>query len=364
VSLSRTVQLLIWAVLLSACASSNLDRRYLDATLDQPLELPPDLSQQDTRSNFDLPEAFSGDDPNERGKVPVLAQVESLRLQGSSGFYWLEVDASVGDLYQHIKNFWASEGYGLVVDEPIIGTMQTEWIYKEEGRDQSEQSWWETLFSSKDLSASQDQFRTRIERDESSQLSRVYITHRGTEYVHEISVGNRDVDTGSKNEWQFRQPEPELEVEMLSRLMIYLGLQQQAVDEQVARVKLFKPRASLQLDAEEQSPFILIKDSYQIAWNRVYHVLQRMNFEIKTASFQSGFSGEGVIIVEVDVVKDVDKGFFAFSAADERETRQFTLVLSEESASVTRLVIEDEGGNFDTSVAGGEFVSLLYENIK
>ena len=68
-----------------------------------------------------------------RNKVPVLARVESLQLQGSPDFYWLSVDEPVENLYQQVKNFWAFEGFGLIVDEPVIGIMETEWVYKEEG---------------------------------------------------------------------------------------------------------------------------------------------------------------------------------------------------------------------------------------
>ena len=360
----RAVFLLILTALLSACGSSSSDGRYLDASLGEPLALPPDLSLQDNQSGFDLPQAFSGDDSTDRGKVPVLARVNSLQLQGSAGLYWLEADASAEDLYRLIKNFWASEGYGLVMDEPVIGIMQTEWIYREDGRDKNTGSWFSNLFSGDDLSARQDQFRTRIERGSSNQRSRVYIAHRGTEYVHEIQVGDRDAPPETGNEWGFRAPDPELEVEMLSRLMVYLGLEQQAVNDQVASVALFKPRASMELDASEQSPFILIKDPYQIAWNRVYHLLERLNYDIRSSDFKSPLSGEGVIMVGVDVVKNAKKGFFDFTSTTERETRLFALVLSEETNNVSRLIIEDEKGNFDTSPSGGEFISQLYEYLK
>ena len=360
-----TALLLTGLALLTACSSSDLDRRYLDTALDEPLELPPDLERAESGSVFDLPQVFAGDDPNNRDQVPVLARVESLKLAGSPGVYWLESDIPVSDLYQHIKNFWASEGYRLVIDEPAIGVMQTEWIYREIGREQAAESWWESLFETDDLSAVQDQYRTRLERDPSGIGSRVYLVHRGTEYVDEIQVGTRDDDDSSDNEWTVRRSDPELEIEMLSRLMIYLGLQQTAIDNQLTDVSLFKPRARLEVDVEEQSPFIILFDAYQIAWNRVYNVLQRMNLEIDVAEFQSGLTGEGVFVVKMGVVEEAeDEGFFSFLSSDESSQREFTVVLSEESHIQTRLIIEDEGGNFDTSEAGGELVNQLFQELK
>ena len=349
--------------LLAACSNSELDRRYLDTALDEPLELPPDLSRAETASAFDLPQAFAGDDPSRRDEVPVLARVDSLQLGGSPGVYWLDTGIPAADLYQHVKNFWAAEGYRLVVDEPAIGILQTEWIYKEIGRESPADSWWENLFSTDDLSAIQDQFRTRVERSADGSGSRVYMVHRGTEYVDEVVLGDSN-DLEGANEWQVRRSDPELEIEMLSRLMIYLGVQQSEIDSQVADVSLFKPRAKLEVDLEEQSQFLILFDSYQIAWNRVFNVLQRMNYEIKVADFDSGLLNEGVFIINVDVVKDVERGFFSFGDSEDREQREFTLVLTEESHIQTRLILEDEGGNFDTSAAGSEFAELLFEELR
>ena len=353
-------------IFLTACGSSGSDRHYSDTTLGKPLEMPPDLSRFEGESSFDLPAGISGDSESSPDKVPVLARVESLQLQGSPGFYWLSVDEPVENLYQLVKNFWAFEGFGLTVDEPVIGIMETEWIYKEEGALPKNNSWWDSLFATEDLSASQDQFRTRIERDQNGASNNyVYITHRGTEYVHEFRADDRDDFDSTDSEWGFRRPEPQLEVEMLSRLMIFLGLQQESVAAQFAQPQLFKLRASLQVDAEEKSPYLFMMDPYQIAWNRLNHVLQRLNFEIVTSEFKSGLSGEGVFIVKSDVVETVeDGGFFGIGSSEKNISRNFILVVSEENHELTRVIIEDEKGNYDTTPEAAEFLSILFEQVK
>ena len=328
--------------------------------------MPPDLSRFEGESSFDLPEGITGDSESAAEKVPVLARVESLQLQGSPGFYWLSVDEPVENLYQQVKNFWAFEGFGLTVDEPVIGIMETEWVYKEEGAFPENDSWWYRLFAEEDLSASQDQFRTRIERDQSGgSNNRIYITHRGTEYVYEFKAGDRDDLNSADDDWSFRRPEPQLEIEMLSRLMIYLGLNKESVAAQFEQPRLFKPRASLELDAEEKSPYLLMRDPYQIAWNRLNHVLQRLNFEILSSEFKSGLSGEGVFLVKSRVVETVkSEGFFGIGASEKTISRRFILVVSEENHEVTRVIIEDEKGNFDTTPEASEFLELLFEQIK
>ncbi|MCP4331098.1 MAG: outer membrane protein assembly factor BamC [Gammaproteobacteria bacterium] len=361
----RKALLMVALVLLAACGG-GLDKRYLDVTMNKPLELPPDLSEFETRSSFDLPGTIAGEGQAEAGKVPVLAKVDSVKLESSADLYWLSVDETVEELYQAVKNFWSSEGYGLVTDEPIIGIMETEWIYTEEGGDQESDSWWASLFDSEDLSATQDQFRTRLERDGSGQGSRIYITHRGSEYVHEFQVGETDTEgeADTDNEWRHRESDSELEVEMLSRLMIYLGLHQDAVDGQVERVGLYSPRASLLVDADEKSPYLILKDPYHIAWNRVYHVIERLNLEIDNSEFKSGLSGEGAIYVKSKVIATKsDGGFFSLGTTQDETMRDFVLVLSEETHEFTRVIIENEKGEFDTSPEGAKFLELLLEQL-
>jgi len=362
----RAAASLLLAILLTACAN-ELDRRYLDASLNQKLELPPDMIESGDTSNFELPATLSGDDQTAPGKVPVLAKVDSLKLERNGDMYWLVVEKPVDDLYRLVKNFWGEQGYRLVVDEPVIGLMQTEWVYTEEGGEQS-QGWLQKLFGSNNLAATQDQFRTRIERGPDGK-NRVYIAHRGTEYEHvfDPSDTGRNVSTSvnNKDQWQHRQPDPELEVEMLSRLMVYLGVQEAEVDKQVANLKLYSPQAFLHIDSAESSPYLIISSPYQIAWNRVVHELDRLNFEIEKKEFKSGFSGDGVIFVKTLVKQKADDGgFFSFKPSSDTREREVVLVLSEESHASTRVDIENSAGDRDTSPEASEFITLLYRQLR
>ena len=351
-------------VLLAAC---NTGVSYQDSTLGPSLELPPDLAGSQAESKFELPAAFSGDDETEaRDKIPVLAKVESIQLEGNGDMYWLRVDEPVENLYQLVKNFWAAEGYRLDMDEPIIGIMQTEWIYQDEGAEEKSASWLEGLFTEEDYSASQDQYTVRIERDDISNLNRIYIAHRGTEYNYVLTTdGGPHDDERSDTEWTFRQPEPELEIQMLSRLMVYLGLHEEEAARQGANVKLFKPRAVMDVDIDEGSPFLILFDPYQVAWNRVFHQLERMNFTIVSFDFKSQLSEEGVISIEADTLEMIEEtGLFSLQTEAKEGTIKFTLVFEEETNQSTRMILENEKGEYDTSPAGTEFIKLLYQRIK
>lgn len=365
--LSAAAALLLLTAVFTGC-QSDLDTRYLDASVGDRLELPPDLIEYEAVSSFELPEAFSGDDESARDKVPVLARVESLRLDGSEDFHWLSVEEPVDNLYQLVKNFWASEGYRLIKDEPVIGVMETEWVVKEVGSTEPAGNWLERLFGEDDLSAIQDQFKTRIERDEQGR-SRIYIAHRGAEYNYVLETEDKGgpVNAGDDeySNWRYRLPDPELEAEMLSRLMIYLGLEREQVDLQLKSVKMFQPRAFMRQDVEENSPFLIIRDPYQIAWNRMYHNLERLNFGIESAEFKSGLSQEGVIQVKLQVA-DSERASSLFSLDSDTESGERTifLILSEVSHELTRVNIEDAKGEIDTSREGAEFLKLLHQRLK
>jgi len=363
--ITRIPLLVVLAMSFVAC-ESGYDYRYGDSSVGQSLELPPDLAGVQVESKFELPAAISGDDEATKDKIPVLAKVQTVQLEGSGDLYWLQVEEPVDNLYQLVKNFWASEGYRLNVDEPVIGVMQTEWVYKSEGAEEESSSWFGKLFTSEDLSATQDQFRTRIERSQTNKLNRIYIAHRGTEYKYVLRNEGPRADEADESEWNFRQPEPELEIEMLSRLMIHLGLQQDEVEQQRESVKLFKPRANLYVDADESSPYLIINDVYQIAWNRVFHQLERMNFEIINSEFKSGLSGEGVIEIKAPTVEIESSagGFFSFQSEEKEGSMKFTLVFIEETNQSTRLILEDAKGEFDTSPAGAQFLNLMYQKIR
>ena len=125
--IARISVLALLAGLVAAC-ESGYDYRYADPSVGESLKLPPDLAGVQVESKFELPAAISGNNETAKDKIPVLAKVQSVQLEGSGDLYWLQVDESVENLYQLVKNFWASEGYRLNVDEPVIGVMQTEWI--------------------------------------------------------------------------------------------------------------------------------------------------------------------------------------------------------------------------------------------
>jgi outer membrane protein assembly factor BamC len=363
---NATILIVLSAINLAACSSSS-DSSYGDSQLLSDLEIPPDLTVEKSDSGLELPSTVSGDSRGvvENGnKTPVLPGIDSIKLEGYADFYWLSVDGPVDDTYQLVKNFWSSEGFKLIMDEPVIGIMQTEWIYNKEGSSPDDQSFMAKFFGQADLSGSQDQFKSRIARDPDTGATQIYISHRGTEYSHILSTkANEDDSEGA--EWGFRASDTELEVEMLSRLMVYLGLERSELDEHLVNIKLFAPRARLEVDYKENETYILLKGEYTRNWHRTIHQLERLNFEVLESNISSGFSEEGVMLVASDIDVSVEtSGFFSFTTETENQKKQVYLIFSEESHDQTRISMEDKAGEIDNSPEAVELLTLLYEYLK
>jgi uncharacterized lipoprotein len=109
-----------------------------------------------------------------------------------------------------------------------------------------------------------------------------------------------------------------------------------------------------------------MKDPYHVAWNRIHHLMQRMNFEIVLAEFEGELFKKGSLAVEIETAEAVeDTGFFSFFRdSDKRNMRRFKLNFTEETNDFTRVDLIDESGDPDTSSEGAEFLSMLFEQIK
>ena len=373
-----SVKLLIVLIAIKLAACSSSSDPYNESRVLADLEIPPDLTVETSDSRVELPSTVATDGGNSGGTdnvgsrvsggtnntVPILADTESIKLEGYADFYWLSVLGSVDNTYQLVKKFWASEGYKLILDEPVIGIMQTEWIYHEEGASDEDKNFVSKFFGGDELSGTQDQFKTRISRDSETGATQVYITHRGTAYSHVLST-KADDEKFEENDWGFRASDSELEVEMLSRLMVYLGLEKSELDEHLVNIKLFSPRSKLEVDYKENETYLLLKGNYTRNWNRTLHQLDRLGFEVLESDMRSGFSDDGVMLVVTDIDTSVDtSGFFSITTQVEIQKKQIYLIFSEESLELTRMSVEDKEGEIDNSPEAVEFLTLLNEYLK
>jgi len=212
----------------------------------EPLEVPPDLSQLPKDERFALPSASTagtagassagGAKPapaavagpaanpapvaavaagDATGIAPAGLQVApatpGARIVRDGSQRWLAVDASPEVAYATIKDLWVSMGLKIQVDEPLIGLLQTNWTeIRPKVDEDSLRNGLHKLLGAFDSNGERNMYTARIERTPRNTAD-ITITHRGMVEVYTSRQQDNTV-------WQYRPSDPELEAEMLQRV--------------------------------------------------------------------------------------------------------------------------------------------------
>ncbi len=289
---SLTALAAVAAISLGACSTldslmsgDKIDYRSSSTTKSAGLEVPPDLTQLTKDSRYQQTQGGSvsaaayqagtpASGPVTVQSVTVAAQsVGPMSIERLGNERWLRTTLPPEQLWPQLQAFWKERGFVITQDQPAAGVMETDWA---ENRGKLPQDFVRAsigkMFDGAYSTGELDKFRTRVERVDGG--TEVYITHRG---MIEIYQGERKESTV----WQPRAPDPQLEGELLSRLMLRLG----ATDE-VAKTALVVPgapgtAARARLLADRPSATLQIDDGFDRAWRRVGVALDRSGFTVE-----------------------------------------------------------------------------------
>lgn len=325
------------------------------------LELPPSFSSARIKDTMIVPRGraenysdFSREDQAGNLKSEVLPEQEDIRVERDGNSRWLVVDAPPGQVWEKVREFWVSLGFLLIVEEPQTGIMETDW--KENRADIPDGFIREILGSVVESAYSaptRDSFRIRIERGDDQNQTEIFISHRG---VLEKSSGENSTS------WEARSAEPELEAEMLRRLMVFMGIEDAKARTRLAELNQGVVRARLVKD-KEGNVLLDYWVSYPRAWRIVGLALDRVGFTVEDRD-----RSKGIYFVRYsDPLKDVKpkkKGLFSFWSNDEESSEeQYQVVLSGDETS-TQITIQDKDSQRDKTKTSSRILALLYEQIR
>lgn len=266
---TQSLAVIVVATLLGACASGGDEKINYGAPTIPPLEVPPDLVKpEDHTPVVDL----AGAQPS---VAPDVAKIE-VRQEGA--IRWLQVAQSPDILWPKLREFFLKTGLKIAIEDPALGIMETEWA---ENRASVNSGFFQRtlgkampgLFSSNE----RDRYRARIERADGG--SRIFLTHRGME---EVLVGGNSAVNVTRSAWQRRPVDPELEAEMLRRLMLALGAPAAST-----QALSNKPAARARLNKEAEGTVSLtLTDRIDSAWLRVGVALDRLGYVVKSRDDQ------------------------------------------------------------------------------
>ena len=272
------------AALTTGC--SSLDAGLSGDTVDyrstaaksKPLEVPPDLSQLARESRYQpqggvisASSAGAAPAPATAAAAPVVAVASEggMRVERQGQQRWLVVPLTPEQLWPQLRSFWEQRGFNLVVDDAKSGLLETNWA---ENRaklpsDVIRNTLGRLLGNAWDT-GERDQFRTRVERTAAG--SEVYIAHRG---VIEVYTSERRESTT----WRSRPSDSQLEAEMISRLMVSLGVKDAPARALVAAA----PEVPTRARAAAGGSAIEVDDPFDRAWRRVGLALDRGGFTVE-----------------------------------------------------------------------------------
>lgn len=367
------------AVVVAGCSSLNLESKKIDyktasAQKVPTLEIPPDLTSPSRDDRYAVPDtggkgtatfsAYAGErTPGAKAQQPseVLPQVDKSRIERSGSERWLVVAGTPDKLWGQVKDFWQETGFILKIDMPEAGVMETDWAENRAkiGEDML-RNFLGKAFDSLYSTSERDKFRTRFEPGSEPGTTEIYVSHRG---MYEIYVSEGREET----KWQPRPPDPELEAEMLRRLMVYLGSEQKQADAALAKAK-DKPVERAKLTRGSDGAGTLdVQESFDRAWRRAGLALDRVGFTVEDRDRSKGL----YFVRYVDPEADIDKkgegfmsklAFWKSSTAADQQTK-YRIYLKSSGASTTVQVLSAEGG-IDQSETAKKILGLLYEQLK
>ena len=375
----RLAGLLMAPLLLLACSTTfetkKIDYKTASKSQVPTLEIPPDLTSPTRDDRYAVPDtgggkgsatysAYNAERSPEalaQQKSDVLPEVDNARIERAGNERWLVVKGSPDKLWGPVKDFWQETGFVLKLDLPDAGVMETDWA---ENRAKISQDFIRNILGkvidSVYSTAERDKFRTRLEPGITPGTTDIFISHRG---MYEIFVSEGKDQT----KWQPRPPDPELEAEMLRRLMIRLGSDEKRATAaiQAAQEKPVE-RASLSRGTDGAGT-LDVDESFERAWRRVGLVLDRVGFTVIDRDRSRGLYFVRYVDPETEDGKQ-EAGFFSKlnpfkDNPAEKQKIQYRIFVKDAGSRSTVQVLTAEGG-VDQSETSKKILNLLYQQLK
>jgi outer membrane protein assembly factor BamC len=364
----RSIALAFLLSLTVAACGSISERNKIDyksAGRLPPLEVPPDLAAPKADDRYSVPESaatyssFSQErGARDSGASRLLPEQEGMRVERTATQRWLVVQAAPETLWDPIREFWQDGGFLIAREVPEAGLMETDWA---ENRAKIPQSPIRKLIGlAVDNVYSypeRDKFRTRIERGQTEGTSEIFITHRGMYEVLTSEGRNRE-----NTMWQARPPDPELEAEMLYRLMARLG----AKDQQIQKAQQAPPpppRAELNKSGAQVSGLHLV-DPFDRAWRRVGLALDRVGFTVEDRDRSKGLYYVRYADPDAETRKSGGLARLAFwRGKPVPKDAQFQISV-QESTPGSEVKILNASGEVEESTTASRILALLQEELR
>jgi outer membrane protein assembly factor BamC len=374
----RLSKMIGWCLLISVMGGCSTlpdhSTDYKKSTTVPPLEIPPDLigsthveeqlvvpesPSQETTTFSDYNFDQAGEKQQVQRDVGILPHSEQVQIKRDGSTRWLVLQENPDILWTKVKRFWQKNGFTLKIDNPSFGIMETQWA--ENRADIPQEGIRHLLGKIIDAvysASTRDKFRVRLDRGSVAGTTELYLIHRGAE---EVAKGENFV-------WQGRPSDPELEAEMLNRLIVYLvdinEKQAEALlatnedekskdEEQVSRAQL--------THSQEGYANLIVREDFAQTWRRTGLALDRIGFTVEDRDRDRGV----YFIRYIDPESDKEKGFWSSLFGSSKSLNQEYLIsLIDEQQTMTHIVVKNSEEQIETSKTAEKILTLLHEQLK
>lgn len=326
------------------------------------LEIPPDLTTPAYDDRYNVATASGAAAAKATGKSSeVLPTNAEARVVRAGSERWLVVKTDPETAWTVLRDFWQKNGFVVAIEQPTLGIMETDWA---ENRADAPQTWL-AKYSSQYLdfltdTYRRDKFRTRIERGAEAGTVEVYVTHYGAAQLPTKTKGGSPEDWT----WQATPPNPELEAEFLSRMMVRFGTPVEVATAAVAAAKPAAPRARIEKGNDGASRLV-VDDAFDRAWRRVGLALDRTGFTVVDRDRSQGLYYVRYANPDTDAGKQkglLDKLKF-WKTDDKDKPEQYRVVVTKADPNSV-VTVQDPKGGSDKSANGDKILALLQDQLK
>ena len=354
--------------------------KYKSSSSIPPLEIPPDLSAEridadamaipgsaaTTFSEYTTSRTQVAAASQTRGVLPNFSQVRVER--GGDSERWLVVQAPPAGVWPKVRDFWLEQGFIIEFENPGIGIMETDWAeQRTQGGTGLIRGLLRGLSSALYGSATRDKFRTRLERGSDAGATEVYISHQGGEEVvsQDRTRSSTNVGTDTVRIWKDRSGDPELEAEMLNRMLVYFGVTETQARELLVDKTTRPDRAHL-MRADDGASVLALQEDFSRAWRRTGLALDRVGFTVEDRDRSRGLYF--VRYVDPDQDAGEEGGFLSklkfWSDDDEQRGPSEYLIRLTKQEEITQVDVLTVEGERETSSTADRILSLLHEQLR
>jgi outer membrane protein assembly factor BamC len=373
---ARCAGLLVLAVIIAGCSAVGLSTDRIDyksVATTRPLDVPPDLSQIPRDDRYALPDrpgvASASAGGATRTTAAVAAQTVAptssrARIERAGSERWLAVDVTPEQAFSAVKEFWTSVGLAIEREDAQLGIVETTWaenraklpqdiIRRTIGR----------VFDGLYSTGEQDKFRARIERTQKN-TAEIYISHRGMVEVY--TSASKD-----QTKWQPRPADPELEAEMLQRLLLRFA----PATTTVAAAPATATAASTTTASREVARIVRggdgraqrvdIDEPFDRAWRRVGLALDRGGFTVEDRDRTKGTYFVRYLDPEFEAKQRESQGFFSriFGREPKIDPQQFRVMVVAVGEN-TNVTVLDRDGKPDVGATAQKILGQINEQLK